>query len=83
MSWMRSWIQLSQFLSVFLPTFVSSKIYDNLDDFNFVKVNFPFLDGDVPRSTLLPDLLRYFSGVASPLKISRCHNTLFLSSPHL
>ena len=29
---------------------VSSKIYDKQDDFNFEKVNFPFLDGDVPRS---------------------------------
>ena len=28
----------------------SSKIYDKRDDFNFEKVNFPFLDGDVPRS---------------------------------
>ena len=31
--------------------FVSSKIYDKRDDFDFDKVNFPFLDGDVPRST--------------------------------
>ena len=29
--------------------FVSTKIYDKRDDFNIV--NFPFLDGDVPRST--------------------------------
>ena len=29
--------------------FVSSKIYDKRDDFNFDIVNFPFLDGDVPR----------------------------------
>ena len=29
---------------------VSSKIYDKRDDFNFEIVNFPFLDGDVPRS---------------------------------
>ena len=29
----------------------SSKIYDKRDDFNFEIVNFPFLDGDVPRST--------------------------------
>ena len=29
--------------------FVSSKIYDKRDDFDIV--NFPFLDGDVPRST--------------------------------
>ena len=31
--------------------FVSSKIYDKSDDFDFDIVNFPFLDGDVPRST--------------------------------
>ena len=30
---------------------VSSKIYDKLDDFDFEIVNFPFLDGGVPRST--------------------------------
>ena len=29
--------------------FVSSKIYDKPDDFNFYIVNFPFVDGDVPR----------------------------------
>ena len=28
---------------------VSTKIYDKRDDFNFNIVNFPFLDGDVPR----------------------------------
>ena len=31
--------------------FVSSKIYDKRDDFDFDMVNLPFLDGDVPRST--------------------------------
>ena len=30
--------------------FVKTKIYDKRDDFNFDIVNFPFLDGDVPRS---------------------------------
>ena len=30
---------------------VSTKIYDKHDDFDFDNVNFPFLDGDVPRST--------------------------------
>ena len=29
---------------------VSTKIYDKRDDFHFV-VNFPFINGDVPRST--------------------------------
>ena len=29
---------------------VSSKIYVKRDDFNFEIVNFPFLDGDVPRT---------------------------------
>ena len=28
---------------------VSKKICDKRDDFNFYIVNFPFLDGDVPR----------------------------------
>ena len=30
---------------------VSTKIYDKRADFDFEIVNFPFLDGDVPRST--------------------------------
>ena len=30
---------------------VSAKIDDNRDDFDFEIVNFPFLDGDVPRFT--------------------------------
>ena len=30
---------------------VSTKIYDKRDDFDFEIINFPFLDGDVPRST--------------------------------
>ena len=31
--------------------FIKTKIYLKRDDFNFDIVNFPFLDGDVPRST--------------------------------
>ena len=31
--------------------FVSSKIHDKRDDFDFYIVNFPFMDGDVSRST--------------------------------
>ena len=31
--------------------FISSKIYDKRDDFDFDIVNFPFLDGDIPRTT--------------------------------
>ena len=34
-----------------LDGFVSFKIYDKRDDFHFDIVNFPFLDGDVPRTT--------------------------------
>ena len=42
------------FLDLYLSIsngFVSSKIYDKRDDFDFDIVNFPFLDGDVPHST--------------------------------
>ena len=35
--------------------FVSSKIHDKRDDFELDIVNFPFLDGDVPRSTSYGD----------------------------
>ena len=35
--------------------FVSSKTYDKHEDFDFDIVNFPFLDGDVPRSTYVVD----------------------------
>ena len=31
--------------------FVSSKIHDKRDYFDFDILNFPFLDGDIPRST--------------------------------
>ena len=37
---------------------VSSNIYDKRDDFNFEIVNFPFLDGYVPRS---PSYVVYIS----------------------
>ena len=41
--------------------FVSSKIYDKRDDFDFDIVNFPFLDGDVPRrpSYVISHLIRF------------------------
>ena len=44
----------SCFLDLHLSFFndiVFTKKYDKHDDFNFEIVNFPFLDGDVPRST--------------------------------
>ena len=41
---------------------VSSQIYDKRDDFNFEIVNFPFFDGDVPRS---PSKLIRFARVCS------------------
>ena len=42
------------FLELYLSisnNIVSTKIYDKRVDFDFEIVNFPFLDGDVPRST--------------------------------
>ena len=39
---------------------VSSKIYDKRDDFNFEIVNFPILDGDVPRSPSYGVILSLF-----------------------
>ena len=33
--------------------FVHTKIYDKPDDFDFIIVNFPFLDGDVPPTVFI------------------------------
>ena len=44
----------ASFLDLHLSTsdgFVKTKIFDKRDDFDFDIVNFPFLEGDVPRST--------------------------------
>ena len=56
----------AQFLDLHLSIsndIVSTKIYDKRDDFDFEIVNFPFLDGDVPRSTsygvYISQLIRY------------------------
>ena len=38
----------------------STKIYDKRDDYDFELVNFPFEDGDVPRSTSC-DLLEHLA----------------------
>ena len=40
---------------------VSSKIYDKWDDFDFEIVNFPFLDGDAPRSPFYSVYMIYFT----------------------
>ena len=40
------WIYICPFLTALLHP-----KYDKRDDFDFDKVNFPFLDGDVPRRT--------------------------------
>ena len=41
--------------------FVSSKIYDKRDDFDFDTVNFSFLDDDVPRLTSYGDHISPYS----------------------
>ena len=43
--------------------FVSSKIYDKRDDFDFDIVNFPFLDGDVPRRASYGVYILHFLGL--------------------
>ena len=48
--------------------FVSSKLYDKRDDFDFDIVNFPFLDGDIPRAPsygVYTSQLIWFASVSS------------------
>ena len=55
--------------------FVSCKIYDKRDDFDFEIVNFPFLDGDVPRAAsydvYISQLIR-FARVSSHVTVINC-----------
>ena len=57
--------------------FVSSKIYDKRDDFDFAIVNFPFLDGDVPcrpsYGVYISQLIR-FARVCSHVDDFNTHN---------
>ena len=56
---------------------LSTKIYDKQDDFDFDIVNFPFLDGDVPRRTsywvYISQLIR-FARASSNLSDFNCRN---------
>ena len=56
---------------------VSTKIYDKRDDFDFDIVNFPFLDGDIPRLTsygvYISQLIR-FARASSNLSDFNCRN---------
>ena len=57
--------------------FVYSKIYDNRDDFEVDVINFPFLDGDVPRRpsyrVYISQLLR-FARVCSHVEFINARN---------
>ena len=60
--------------------FVSSKMYDKRDDFNFNIVIFPFLDGDVPRrpsyGAYISQLIR-FARVCSHVEAFNARNKCF------
>ena len=55
---------------------VSTKIYDKRDDFDFDIVNFPFLDGDVPRR---PSYGVYIRGLSKTFVDSRFTCLYFLA----
>ena len=58
---------------------VSTKIYDKRDDFDFEIVNFPFLDGDVPRSTsygvYISQLIRFARASSYVADLNTCNNS--------
>ena len=55
--------------------FVSSKIDDKRDDFDFDIVNFPFLNGDVPRST------SYWVYISQLIRFARVCSHVLISMP--
>ena len=67
-------------LSIFASSdIVSTKLNDTRDDFDFEIVNFPFLEGDVPRSTSygvnMSQLIR-FARASSYVTDFNTHNEL-------
>ena len=65
--------------------FVKTKIYDKRDDFDFDILNFPFLDGDVPRLTsygvYISQLIR-FAQVSSHVDGFNTRNTVLTAKLH-
>ena len=59
---------------------VSTKIYDKRDDIDFKIVNFPFLDGDVPRSTsygvYISQLIRFARASGHIADFNTCNKLL-------
>ena len=59
---------------------VSTKIYDKRDDFDFESVSFPFLDGDVPRSTsygvYISQLIRFARASSHVADFNTCNKLL-------
>ena len=56
---------------------IPTEIYEEWDDFDFDKVNFPFLDGDVPRRTsygVYISHLIWFARASSNLSDFNCRN---------
>ena len=57
---------------------VSTKIYDKRDDFDFDIVNFPFLDGDVPRrpayGIYISQLIHFATRASSHVTYFNNHN---------
>ena len=71
------------FLDLHFPIsngFVSSKIYDKRDDFDLDIVNFPFLDGDIPRSTsygvYISQLIRFARVSSHVADFNSCNKSL-------
>ena len=60
--------------------FVSTKIYDKRDDFHFEIVNFPSLDGDIPRSTsygvYISQLIRFARASSHVADFNTCNKLL-------
>ena len=73
---------LDLYLSI-LDGFISCKIYDKRDDFDFENVKFPYFDGDVPRRAsygYISQLIR-FARASSHVSDFNTRNTLLTAKP--
>ena len=71
------------YIYLFRMVLLKIKSYDKRDDFNFDIVNFPFLDGDVPRTTsygvYIYQIIR-FALVSSQVDAFNTHNKVLTAN---
>ena len=69
-----------QFITIQFLQKYFTKIFDKRDDFDFNIVNFPFLEGDVPRCTIILFIYIYLNVFALPEHLRMLMTSIILNT---